>query len=193
MKQIKKLSMILMLFMLGASWSGNLAAANNKQTPSSTQQLAESLLTDITQATWITEGKSPHVVYVFFDANCPYCHQLYLNTRPWIKQGKLELRWIPVGTLTTTSKGKAAAMLQAKNPLAAFHKNQEQYDQGGGIEEDLPSTEVEKQLSTNAALLARTPFGSVPTLVLRANDGTPVLAVGSPPKDKLKSLLDNVK
>jgi thiol:disulfide interchange protein DsbG len=132
-------------------------------------------------------------VYVFFDPNCPYCHQLYVNTRSWVKQGKLQLRWIPTGTLTTTSKGKAAAILGAKDPLQAFYQNQDHYKQGGGIEEDLASAAVEKKLAMNEELLARTPSGFVPAMLFRADDGTPMLVVGSPPQNKLKTLLSHVK
>lgn len=182
--------MALTILMVATGWSANVVAANPAPAASNS---TEALLKDIEQAGWISEGNGPHVVYVFFDANCPYCHQLYVNTRSWVKQGKLQLRWIPTSTLTTTSKGKAAAMLGAKDPLKAFYQNEDNYSQGGGIEEDLASAEVEKKLASNDALLARTPSGVVPTMLYRAADGTPMLVVGSPPPDKLKAMFSHVK
>jgi thiol:disulfide interchange protein DsbG len=188
MRQLfRGLSVALTLLALGTGWSANAAAANARE------QLAESMLTDIGQVTAITEGKGPHVIYIFFDPNCPYCHKLYENTRTWIKEGKVELRWVPVGILTTTSPGKAAALLGAKDPLKAFYYNEDHYSNGGAIEEDLATPEVEKQLKANAALLARTGFDGVPAMLFRVNDDTPILIQGSPPLDKLEVVLRSLK
>ena len=188
------LAAVLTMLALGTGWSNTAVAANTTHSAANAmQQLAESMLTDIHQATWISEGKGPHVIYIFFDPNCPFCHRLYENTRAWIKQGKVELRWIPVGILATTSAGKAAAILGAKNPLQAFYYNEDHYSKGGGIEEDLATPAVDKQLKANAALLARTGFGAVPIMLFHTSDDTPYLIQGSPPKDKLKIILQNVK
>ncbi len=175
------------LMTVGTGLSPNLAVAADPQ------QQTEALLNDVSKAAWIAEGKGPHVVYVFFDANCPYCHKLFLNTRNRVKQGKLQLRWIPTTTLTTTSRGKAAAMLGAKDPLKAFYQNENSYGNGGGVEEDLASADVEKKLTINDDLLARTPSGYVPAMLFRADNGEATLIVGSAPQDKLDKILDHVK
>ena len=69
--------------------------------------VAKEMMAGIHKATWIEEGKSPHLIYVFFDPNCPYCHQIYKNTRDLVKQNAIQIRWVPVGVLTATSYGKA--------------------------------------------------------------------------------------
>ena len=101
-QSIKGLALALILLTSGLGWYSN-AAATNADRAQAMQQLAGSMLKDIGQTTWIKEGKGPHIIYIFFDPNCPFCHRLYVNTRAWIKQGKVQLRWIPVGILTTTS------------------------------------------------------------------------------------------
>lgn len=198
MRQILRgLTAALTILVAGAGWSTHANAANdNRQVPLHIQQLAESLLTDIGQATWIAEGKGPHVVYVFFDPNCPYCHKVYENTRARVKSGKLQLRWIPVGILVATSHGKAGAILGAKDPLKAFYQNEDHYDRsagGGGINEDLVTPAVDKKLQANADLLARTRVGAVPLMLFRTDNGTPILIQGSPPKARLENMLDHVK
>ena len=158
------------------------------------QKMAASVLADIHQASWIAEGKGPHVAYVFFDPNCPYCHKLYEATRDEVKAGKLQLRWIPVGILLPTSHGKAVAMLGAKDPLKAFYKNEDGYTMGdGGIDEDLGTPEVEKKLSANEALLARTQLGAVPLMLFTSKDGEAVMIQGAPPKDRLAGILSHIK
>lgn len=189
---IKGLAVIITILSLGGN---SITTANAAQKGSRMQQLAESMLTDIDQASWIAEGKSTHVVYIFFDPNCPYCHKLYVSTRPWIKQGKLQLRWIPTGTLMTTSHGKAVAMLGADDPLMAFYQNEKHYDRssGGGLDEDLSTPKLEKKLKANEKLLARTGFGAVPLMLFRNNKGVAMLVQGAPPKDRLTRLLEQVK
>ncbi|MEJ2509073.1 MAG: hypothetical protein P8009_06285 [Gammaproteobacteria bacterium] len=72
---VKGLAVALTIFAAAFVWSANVSAAGKDTHAGS--QLAASMLADITQASWIAEGKGPHVVYVFFDPNCPYCHKLY--------------------------------------------------------------------------------------------------------------------
>ncbi|MBI1422324.1 MAG: thiol:disulfide interchange protein DsbG [Gammaproteobacteria bacterium] len=176
----------------GTGWSQSALAAESNQAQAM-QHLAESMLRDIDRTTWVSEGKSDHVIYIFFDPNCPFCHRLYENMRDQVKQNKVQLRWIPVGILATTSPGKAAAILGAKDPLQAFYQNEDHYDKGGGIEEDIPSPAVEDSLKANTALLARTGFGAVPLMLFRTKDGTAFLIQGAPPKDKLVKILEYVK
>lgn len=187
MQQKLKGLTIAFTFLIVSTWAANTNAAGRMQ------QLADSMLKDIHQTTWISEGKGPHVAYVFFDPNCPYCHKLYERLRPWVKQGKLEVRWIPVGILTTTSRGKAVAILGAKDPLQAFYQNENHYNRGGGIDEDLGSADIEKKLKTNENLLARTNLGAVPLMLFRKSDGEAMLITGAPPKERLAGLIKQIK
>jgi thiol:disulfide interchange protein DsbG len=189
---IQRLHLTVALLIIAAVYSADTTAADNGRA-AAMERLAASMLHDIDHTTWISEGKSKHIIYIFFDPNCPFCHRLYVNTRTWVKEGKAELRWIPVGILTTTSAGKAAAILGAKDPRKAFYDNEDHYDRGGAIEEDIPSPAVEKKLKANAALLARTGFGAVPVMLFRGNDNTPILIQGSPPPQKLDVILKYVK
>lgn len=71
---------------------------------------------------WIADGRNdaPRKVYVFTDPNCPYCTKLWSDARPWVEGGRVQLRHVIVGVLTSTSKGKAAAILRAPDPAAVL-------------------------------------------------------------------------
>ena len=71
---------------------------------------------------WIADGdaKAPRVVYVFTDANCPYCTKFWEDARPWVDSGKVQLRHLMVGIIAPTSPGKAAALLAEQDPSAAL-------------------------------------------------------------------------
>ncbi len=84
--------------------------------------LRETAWKQLESSHWVADGKptAPRIVYVFTDPNCPYCAKLWSDARPWVDSGRVQLRHILVGILTPTSAGKAAALLTAKDPSAAF-------------------------------------------------------------------------
>jgi thiol:disulfide interchange protein DsbG len=179
------------LLLLSVLLSLNVNAAGNTR-----QQIAESMLKKIDRTTWVSEGTGQHIIYIFFDPNCPYCHHLYENTRDWIEENEVQLRWIPLGLLTATSAGKAAAILGAKDPRQAFYENENHYKRGeggGGIMEDIPSREVERKLNTNASVFNLSGVGAFPLMLFRAKDNTPYMITGVPPKKNLAIILQNLK
>ncbi len=155
-------------------------------------------LAEIGKATVITEGSGPRVLTIFFDANCPYCHELYKALRPDVGNNGLQLRWVPVAVLTPSSLTKGAAMLQAADPLAAFHDNENNWNfgdsPGGGIKPAktvLPATRA-KLDANNALLQAAGSFG-VPTLLWRNRQGQVMIQVGPPSNEaKLRALLQSI-
>ena len=188
----------LSLLWLAANLLPAQAADNPPSRADARQQAAASMLRDIQQATWIRDGKSAHVIYVFFDPNCPYCHRVYEDLRPAVKRGDVELRWIVIGTLMTTSPGKAAAILEAKNPTEAFYQNEAGYSRetgsfGGIAEEPLPQNKTLQSLDRNLKLLQRSGNQGVPALLFRTMDGTANLIVGAPPAAFLEKLVKEIE
>lgn len=181
---------------LGASLIGlaPLAAAQKTQNPDAVKVLA-----DMGKATVITEGKGPRVLNIFFDANCPYCHELYTALRPKVGKDGLEVRWVPVAVLSPSSVTKGAAILQAPDRLKAFFDNENTYGkgptgQGGGI---APATKVlpasSAILNANNALLEATKSPGVPTMLYRDKQGDAMLVVGPPDAQQLKDILASLK
>lgn len=72
------------------------------------------------RTTYIQEGHRGPIVYDFQDPNCPYCHVLYENEAPLIKDGKLTVRYVPVAFLTPSSPAEAAEWLQSAHPLVVL-------------------------------------------------------------------------
>lgn len=84
--------------------------------------MADAAWEQLKKSHWIADGRdsAPRTVYVFTDPNCPYCNKLWADARPWVDAGRVQLRHVMVGILTPTSAGKAAALLNDKNPTAAL-------------------------------------------------------------------------
>lgn len=158
---------------------------------------AAALLASIDKAHWVQEGAGPRLVYIFFDPNCPYSHKLYLATRSEVGKDGLQLRWIPVGQLEASSPGKAAAILSAPDPLAAFHKNENDWDFGdspaGGIRPlKHPDARVLRQLQTNAALMHQAGLHTFPVMLYRSSGGRAHLIIGLLPDNTLATVLRSV-
>lgn len=142
----------------------------------------DAVLSALPKATWIADGEGRRAVYIFFDPNCPACQLLYRNLRTLIEPHDLQVRWVPVAIVNATSLGKAAAILEASDPLAALRENEEQYSgeaYAGGIEERIPSGETERRLRANERLLNKLDIPVVPTMLFADKDRRAVLTQGA--------------
>jgi thiol:disulfide interchange protein DsbG len=188
--------------LLLAASVGPLAAAADKPGAEARAQrrqaAAAAMLADIGRATWVRDGKSSHVAYIFFDPNCPYCHKLYESLRPWVERGDIEARWIPVGTLMLTSAGKAAAILEADDRAAALRENEQKFSRetgtfGGVMEELAPKKKTLDELAANYELLKHSGDGGVPLMLVRLKDGSARAIVGAPPQTFLEKLMQDIE
>lgn len=180
-------SVSLLLALLSVQTTG---AAGSK-----TQSRLDGALAATAKATWVGQGQGNKIVYVFFDPNCAYCPILYKNLQPLVAQYALQLRWIPVAILDATSLGKAAAILQAKDPKAALDFNERHYNTQaytGSIAEEIPSSVTEARLRSNAALLDQVGIPVVPTMLFQAKSGEAMVIQGALSPVALKKVLDRV-
>jgi len=180
-------------------YAGNVTATAAGPTKSvASQTAASSILADIKQATWIRDGKSKHVIYVFTDPNCPYCHKVFNLLRSAVERGEVELRWVPIGKLMASSIGKAAAMIEDKNPTEALYLNESGFSQetgsfGGIPEEPVPRDGTLRLLEVNHALLKLSGHDALPTLVFRTKDGKAEIVRGAPPAATLEKLIKSLE
>ncbi|GLR64035.1 thiol:disulfide interchange protein DsbG [Marinospirillum insulare] len=117
-----------------------------------------------------TAGES--TIYMFYDANCPFCHLAWLALQPYREAG-LEVRWIPVAYLKPDSRDKAAAILSTpKNKQAehlrasmqAFNTDTQDFSQP-------PSNENKQQLQTNMNLMQSLGINGTPGWVWLNKEG----------------------
>jgi len=77
----------------------------------------------------ISEGRSSApLLYVFADPNCIFCYHFYRMAEPLVASGRLQLRWVMVGFLQSTSAAKATAILSAHDPRGALHADEDRFD-----------------------------------------------------------------
>jgi len=163
--------------------------------PARADSASHALLTRAASAQWIAEGHGKRVVYVIFDPNCPYCHVVYEESQAHLN--KYQFRWIPVGVLTHSSPGKAAALLAAKHPVAALRRNENRFVRKrgklGGIKplHSIPPA-VAAKLRDNVAVLRASGPAVVPKLLYLRRDGKVRLIVGAVDGKDLSATLRDV-
>jgi thiol:disulfide interchange protein DsbG len=138
----------------------------------------------------IAEGRpTAPLLYVFADPNCSFCYRFYKMAEPLVAAGRLQLRWVMVGFLQSTSTAKAAAILAARDPLAALHADEDRFDtahESGGI---APANGQDKKIEAvlKEHLAAMDSVGGVgtPTLLYRDERGRWAAEVGLPSSEWL--------
>ncbi|MGH8822022.1 MAG: thioredoxin domain-containing protein [Rhodoferax sp.] len=142
-------------------------------------------------ATGFTVGEpmAAHTVYVFFDAECPHCADLWEAAKPLKSEAKFV--WIPVGVLNKASTEQGAALLASTDPATAMdaHEASMSAHQGGIVvsgDLDAQRAEVKK----NTELLTRFGFDAIPTIIaINARTGALVTQEGASGTDALATLV----
>ena len=143
------------------------------------------------EATGFTAGSamSARTVYVFFDAQCPHCSELWRNAKPLKSQAKFV--WIPVGLLNAASTAQGATLLASKNAVALMDEHEaSMLAKRGGISGGSDIDAQKEQVAKNTQLLNRFGFASIPTIVgTHAETGALVTKEGALSTAALAALL----
>ncbi|HQS03582.1 MAG: hypothetical protein B7Y07_11315 [Halothiobacillus sp. 24-54-40] len=157
---------------------------------------AAHLMGNLNASNWIQDGEGSKIIYVFFDPNCPYCHNVYDSLIKIRKtQPDLQYRWVPLALLGGTSLGKAAAIIQAPDPLAAFNQSERNYgfldsDTGGGIQPAKHITDATQSLlDENLSIIQGENLAGIPVVVFQATDSKPFYFMGQRTQAQLQELL----
>ena len=149
--------------------------------------------------TYIQEGHRGPIVYDFQDPNCPYCHVLYDNEAPLIREGKLTVRYVPVAILTRNSPAEAAAWLQSPHPVAALEHFEQIVGSAfqSGSYAHLPqatlSATTSRDLDTNLNIMQAFGIMGTPAVIYQMNNGRLDLIPGLATRKQLIALLPQLK
>jgi len=128
-------------------------------------------------------------IYAIIDPNCSFCYRFYHMAEPLIAAGRLQVRWVLVGFLESTSRARAAAILTAAHPRLALRIDEDHFDvahEHGGI---APARKIDPAIASvlKSHLDAMSDIGGTgtPTLVFRKPGGHWSVEVGLPPESWL--------
>jgi len=178
--------------LFGLAIAGAVFAATPAEAKTPTARELPALFSTLEKADAVVEGASSpkRILYVFFDANCWYCHLTWKALQPYEKAG-LQVRWVPVAYQKDSSTTKAAAIMQAKDRAAAMRENElgyrpESYD--GGIAPAKPTKALEAQLDANFELMDRFGVSGTPGLVWKDEKGRVRVRIGMPRLSQLPAI-----
>lgn len=143
------------------------------------------------QSHWIQDGDvdAPRIIYTFSDANCPYCHQLWQQTRPWVEAGDVQLRHIMVGILDPASPAMAAALLGADDPAATLTA----HHQGTPVSASAQPRDIEEQVYANNQLFEELGLYATPTSAFQRETDSGSLRIdrieGLPSEERLVEMM----
>ncbi|MHB1544111.1 MAG: thiol:disulfide interchange protein DsbG [Gammaproteobacteria bacterium] len=141
---------------------------------------------------WIAEGAAhPRtIVYALVDPNCVYCHHFWEWVQPYFKKG-LQVRYLMVAVLAPSSLGKAARVLQSRNPARAYNQMEEAYAHGGlaPLARSQIDPKTYAKIRNVTLLFSWLGFRGTPAIIVRGIHGGLHLTSGVPPQADLPSLL----
>ena len=134
--------------------------------------------------------RKSRTLYVFFDANCWYCHLTWKALQHYERAG-LQVRWIPVAYQKDSSFGRAAAIMNAADRAAAMRENETGYraaSYDGAIAPAAVSKDLKAQLVTNTMLMQQMGAPGTPLLVWKDAQGAVRTKVGMPRLSQLPAI-----
>ena len=146
---------------------------------------------ELERAVTIPEGTlaAPRrVIYVVFDPNCPFCHALWLALQPYERAG-VQVRWLPVAYLRPTSHTKAAAMLEADDPLQEFRRIMEGFGENDArYATRTVSAEARRVLDAHARIMRAFGLRGTPAIIWRDAKGEVRVSRGMPRLPELAAI-----
>ena len=180
-------ALVAVALLTGCQDAANPSAAGGAKSASSPISIAAIAA----EATGFTAGSamSARTVYVFFDAQCPHCSELWRNAKPLKSQAKFV--WIPVGLLNAASTAQGATLLASKDAVALMDEHEaSMLAKRGGISGSSDIDAQKEQVAKNTQLLNRFGFASIPTIVgTHAETGALVTKEGALSTAALATLL----
>lgn len=112
---------------------------------------------------------------VFADPNCLYCHEFWLQANRYIREGILAIHWVLVPMVRSDSRGKAATILMAKDPIQKLNEDELHFDVASEAGAVSPATRIppaiNDELSKHLQLLFDLGYTSVPLILYRNERG----------------------
>jgi len=165
---------------LKAKMEGSQAAQPGAEEPKSGASKAEHFYATLEKrSAWVQSGPddAPYL-YMLMNVNCDHCKEYWKELEPAVKQGKLQVRFVPFGQAPANREG-GAAMMSSSDPGAAWSE----YIAGkeGALAK---STIVDGALSaidSNTALVKQFKVTGTPfTMYRRLDDGKLMVIAGKP-------------
>lgn len=154
--------------------------------------LSERLYSEVEGAYWVAIGSdTAPVLYVFVDTQCNYCHEYWFDLyTPYVEEGSLQVRLIPVAIINDKSKSQGAELLFAADPVNAWqrHVGGDPAALSGKNDNDIAA----EAIAHNTDLFKRWSLKSTPYSVYRGPGGAVRVVRGMQPGESAKVVFNDL-
>ena len=145
------------------------------------------------ESAWVADGsdKAKHIVYMFDDPECPYCHRFWQATRSWVDSGQVQIRHVLVGVISAKSPDESAAILAAKDPAKALADHMNSTNSGKPTPLDISTVtdKARQQVSKNEDLTSALNVGGTPSIYYPKADDSIGFVGGMPQPGQLAEVM----
>ena len=176
-------------FVLGLlMFTANISMAGNWIAPPAGSPVG--LMQRLDRATWIASGakSSERVVYVFTDADCPYCNDLW-KAMHTARAPDVQIRYLLVAVIDADSKGKAGAILESKDRAATLDQAERNYDHGGIAPKATLLPTTSEAISFNGDLMGALHIFGTPGLIYLDEHNQVKVFAGMPDAAQLRQIV----
>lgn len=136
------------------------------------------------------------VLYMFADPGCPWCARSFVELKPFLDRGDLELRIIPTPILSRLSFQLAVSFIHEKSPGEAFIRHADEIISGAAGRQPMPDNEMDPKVVTgmerNVKWARRNSIRQVPFFLYKNDQGDQVLA-GALDEEKIRAVVTTGK
>ncbi len=127
---------------------------------------SEQLYYDVETSNWVPIGAAgTPMFYSFIDPQCPHCHAMMQDLKPYIDAGKVQVRMIPVGFREET-RAQAAFLMATPSPETVWWRHMD------GSSPIPASQEISQQgVQRNLSIMQSWKLSVTPLIIYRAKDG----------------------
>lgn len=155
------------------------------------QPMSQQMWMQLEQSNWIGIGSGSRIVYAFFDPFCPYCYDFWQKAKPWIESNKVQMRILLVGIIRKDSGVRAAALIQAADPVKALIEYENSHWKTHPADPKTVLPDTQKALQNNLMLMETLGSNATPSIYYQDKNGRLHQQLGVPPDAMtMESIMD---
>jgi thiol:disulfide interchange protein DsbG len=174
-------SLLVAALVAGCGKETSSASSSSTAAPAEKGATAVSIEANEAEAKGFTVGSpmSVRTVYVFFDAQCPHCGELWSAAKPL--KGQAKFVWMPVRVLNDSSEAQGASILAAADPVATMDEHEALLMARKGGMTAASNIDAQRAIvKKNTELFNKFGFASIPAIVAKhAQTGNLVVKEGA--------------
>lgn len=134
------------------------------------------------EANWFIEGdeNAPNIIYTFTDPFCPYCRRLHESLKPYVDDGRIQVRHLMVGIIREASPAIASTIIGSDDPYETFLEHMQTYDDGGIMMNGTDMRRGQNLMRENQTIMRDLNLSATPATFYKDRDGVVQLIQGAP-------------